>query len=97
MSRTFRYIQNDDVLKSFVEFKDTVLHDRPVVIARHGDYSLFLKYISDDDKTILDEVISKLGKMTKEDIISFMHKEKAYIETKPRDVIQFSYAESLQI
>lgn len=55
------------------------------------------KYISDDDKAILDEVISKLGKMTKEEIISFMHREKAYLETKPRDVIQFSYAESLQI
>lgn len=55
------------------------------------------KYISDDDKAILDEVISKLGKMTKEEIISFMHREKAYLETKPRDVIQFSYAENLQI
>ena len=55
MSRTFRYIQNDDVLKSFVEFKDTVLHDRPVVIARHGDYSLFLKYISDDELGLVIE------------------------------------------
>lgn len=49
MGRTFHYIQNDDVLKSFVEFKDSVLRDRAVVIARHGDYSLFLKYISDDE------------------------------------------------
>ncbi len=49
MGRTFHYVQNDDVLKSFVEFKDTVLRERPVVIARHGDYSLFLKYISDDE------------------------------------------------
>ena len=49
MGRTFHYIQNDDVLKSFVEFKDSVLRDRAVVIARHGDYSLFLKYIPDDE------------------------------------------------
>ena len=28
---------------------------------------------------------------------AFMHKERAYIETAPRDVIQFKYAESLQI
>ena len=48
MSRLFRYIQNDDVLKSFMEFRDTILRERPVVIARHGDYSLYLKNISRD-------------------------------------------------
>ena len=40
MSRTFRYIQNDDVLKSFREFQKTILAERPVIIARHGDYTL---------------------------------------------------------
>ncbi len=49
----------------------------------------------DDDKVILDEVIEKLGKMSKNEIINFMHKEQAYIETAPRDIIQFKYAESL--
>ena len=49
MSRTFRYIQNDDVLKSFIEFKDNILNERPVVIARHGDYSLFLSRVSCDE------------------------------------------------
>lgn len=43
MSRTFRYIQNDDVLQSFLKFRDSILKERPVVIARHGDYSLLLK------------------------------------------------------
>jgi len=28
---------------------------------------------------------------------SIMHKEQAYVETAPKDVIQFKYAESLQI
>ncbi len=49
MSRTFKYIQNDDVLKSFIEFKDSILSERPVIIARHGDYSLFLTKISGDE------------------------------------------------
>ena len=48
MSRMFRYIQNDDVLKSFLEFRDSILRERSVVIARHGDYSLYLKEISQD-------------------------------------------------
>ena len=50
--------------------------------------------VSFDD---LDLVIDKLGKMGKNDIIAFMHKEQAYVETSPREVIEFKYAESLQI
>jgi putative zinc finger/helix-turn-helix YgiT family protein len=51
----------------------------------------------DEDINILDIVIEKLGKMSKNEIVSFMHKEQAYIETAPRDVIPFKYAENLQI
>lgn len=51
----------------------------------------------DEDKKILDVVIEKFGRMTKNEIVSFMHKEQAYVETAPRDVILFKYAESLQI
>lgn len=53
--------------------------------------------LSEDDKRILDTVIEKLGKLSKNDIIDFMHKERAYTETAPRDVIQFKYTDSLQI
>lgn len=53
--------------------------------------------LSDDDKNILDVVIDKLGKMSTNEIIDFMHKEQAYVKTPPRDVIQFKYAENLQI
>lgn len=53
--------------------------------------------LSDEEKGILDEVIEKLGKMSKNEIISFMHKEQAYLETLPRDIIQFKYVENLQI
>jgi len=53
--------------------------------------------LSNDDKKILDTVIEKLGKMSKNQIVSFMHKELAYIKTKPREVISFEYTENLQI
>ncbi|MCR5249239.1 MAG: DUF4065 domain-containing protein [Lachnospiraceae bacterium] len=53
--------------------------------------------LSEDDIRILNIVIEKLGKMTKDEIVSFMHKERAYIETAPRDAIPFKYAEKLQI
>lgn len=57
----------------------------------------FFPALSDDDKNILNIVIEKLGKMTKNQIVSFMHKEQAYVETAPRDVIPFSFTENLQI
>lgn len=53
--------------------------------------------LSKEDKAILDTVIEKLGKMSKNEIITFMHQEQAYVKTSPRDIIQFKYAESLQI
>lgn len=53
--------------------------------------------LSEEEKDILNIVIEKLGKMTKNEIVSFMHKESAYIQTALWDVISFKYAESLQI
>ena len=53
--------------------------------------------LDDDDKDILDIVIDKLGKMTKNEIVAFMHRQQAYKETAPKDIISFKYAESLQI
>ncbi len=53
--------------------------------------------LSKEDMDILDIVIARLGAMSKDEIVAFMHKEQAYVETAPRDVIQFKYAEKLQI
>ena len=55
MSRLFRFVQNEDVIKSFEEFKNSVLIERPIVIARHGDYTLFLKRVSDDELELTTE------------------------------------------
>lgn len=53
--------------------------------------------LSNDDKGILDIVIEKLGKMSKRQIVSFMHMEQAYIRTAQQDAILFEYAKNLQI
>lgn len=53
--------------------------------------------LDDEEKGILDKVISKLGMMTKDEIVAFMHRESAYKETAPRDMIQFKYADELLI
>lgn len=86
---------------SIIDLKDVPCEE--VDIGETNAYHFFLKdttsfpMLSEADKGILDIVIEKLGKMTKSEIVNFMHKERAYIETAPRDVIQFRYAESLQI
>jgi putative zinc finger/helix-turn-helix YgiT family protein len=54
-------------------------------------------FLTNEDINILNIVIEKLGKMSKNEIVEFMHKEQAYVETAFRDVIQFKYAENLQI
>lgn len=53
--------------------------------------------LSGEDKEILDAVIEKLGRMTRKEIVAFMHREQAYKETAPREIIRFRYAENLQI
>ena len=86
---------------SIIDLKDVPCEE--VDMGETNAYHFFLKdrvsfpFLSGEDREILDAVIEKLGKMSKDEIVSFMHKERAYVETAPRDVIQFKYAESLQI
>ena len=54
-------------------------------------------YLSNEDTDILNIVIEKLGNMSTNEIVDFMHQERAYIETAPRTVIPFKYAFDLQI
>ncbi len=53
--------------------------------------------LTDEDKHIIDTVIDRLGFMSGSKIVALMHREKAYTATAQGDVIQFRYAESLQI
>lgn len=46
---------------------------------------------------ILDAVIRRFGKASKDEIVDAMHKEKAYEATEPRNIICFRYASSLSL
>lgn len=54
-------------------------------------------YLSDAEIKIAYEVTQKLGSLSTQGIISFMHKEQAYIKTPQRSIISFEYAQELQI
>ncbi len=53
--------------------------------------------LSDEEMSILDIVINKFGNMSKSEIVNYMHKERAYIETAPKNIIQYKYAKDLHI
>lgn len=53
--------------------------------------------LSSEDREILEIVTEKIGGMSKNEIVAFMHQEEAYRKTLPHDIISFKYAESLRI
>lgn len=57
----------------------------------------YFGHLSADDKRILDVIIDKLGKKSAEDILSAIRKEKAYIATKPQNIIYFDLTKELLI
>lgn len=63
--------------------------------AMEGDVTF--PYLSKEETNILDVVIEQFGKMGKNEIVEIMHKEQAYIETAPRDIIEFNHAENLHL
>lgn len=53
--------------------------------------------LTGEDRAIIDTIIGIFGQATKDAIVQRMHKEQAYVETAPNDVIQFKYAKELSI
>ena len=54
-------------------------------------------FLNDEEKSVLDKVISIMGKWKTERIVSHMHEEVAYIKTKKNHAISFEYAKELSI
>lgn len=63
----------------------------------HLDSEESFPSLENDDRQILDEVIERLGDMSRTEIVNFMHREKAYTNTQPRDIISYDYAKDLNI
>ena len=54
-------------------------------------------HLNEEDMHILDAVIMRFGKASKNEIIEAMHKEDAYSKTAPNDIILFKYAKTLSL
>lgn len=68
---------------------DSMLHVYPIMGI---DYSI----LSDEEKVILDTVISKFKEYKAKEIVDYMHDEKAYKETKSGEIIPFSLAKDIK-
>lgn len=54
-------------------------------------------HLTSKDMEILDSVIQRFGKVSKNEIVDAMHKENAFTETAPHDIIQFKYSKTLSM
>ena len=68
---------------------DSMLHIYPT---KGMDYSV----LSKKDKTVLDTVINKFKNYKAQEIVDYMHEEKAYRGTNPGEIIPFSMAKEIR-
>ena len=68
---------------------DSMLHIYP---AKGMDYSV----LSNKDKMVLDAVIKKFKNYKAQEIVGYMHEEKAYQKTNPGEIIPFSLAKEIR-
>lgn len=82
-------LENLNVQEELSYNYDTMLHIYPTV---NMDYSI----LNDKEKDILDKVTAKFKSYKTKEIVDYMHNEKAYIETKPGEIIPFSLAKEIR-
>ena len=82
-------LENLNIQEEMSHNYDTMLHVYPTV---NMDYSV----LTDGEKAILDKVIIKFKDYKTKDIVAYMHDEKAYLETKPGEIIPFSLAKEIR-
>ncbi len=82
-------LENLNVVEEESYTNDSMLHILPT---EGMDYSI----LSDEDKKIIDKVIKKFKNYKTSDIVDYMHKEKAYVETKTGDIIPFTLAKEIK-
>ena len=55
-----------------------------------------LKTLSNDEKRIIDSVITKFDTMKTKDVVDYMHEEEAYKKTKDGEIIDYNWADLIQ-
>ena len=82
-------LDNLHVSEEFSPNYDTILRFNP---AEGIDYSI----LSKDEMSVLERVAKKFKNYSAAEIIDYMHKERAYEETKQDDLISFELAKAIR-
>lgn len=80
-----------------VEYDEIEYGDHQIAYKFYPIENYRFEYLSKEDISILDAVIEVCGKDSKDMIVERMHKERSYLETADRDIIQYQYAKDLSI
>lgn len=94
-------IAYDELLKlPSIKVEEEVMEKENYSVCYHilpnENYKLKVK-LTESEKEICNRVINKFKNFTTKELINYMHKEKAYTDTKPNEVIDFSYAKFVNI
>ncbi len=82
-------IELDNVIVNKIEVYESVQYDFC------PNTNLSMSILEDYEIDVLDIVISRFKDYTTKDIVEYMHKEKAYVETMDMEVISYEYAHEL--
>ena len=82
-------LENLNVKEEISSTYDTKLHIYPT---KGMDYTIF----DAKEKRILNKVITKFKDYKTKEIVTYMHKEKAYIETNPGEIIPYTLAKEIR-
>ena len=94
-------IAYDELLKlPSIKVEEEVMYKENYSVCYHilpnENYKLKVN-LTDKEKEICDRVINKFKDFSTKELVDYMHNEKAYTDTKPNEVIDFSYAKFVEI
>lgn len=90
----------DEILKlPSVEVKEEIIEKEDYFICYHiyPNDNYRGKKLNTKEKNICDRVINKFKNFKTKELVDYMHKERAYINTNKNDIIDFSYAKFINI
>ena len=90
----------DEILKlPSIEVKEEIIEKDDYFICYHiyPNDNYRGKKLNAKEKNICDRVINKFKNFYTKELVDYMHKERAYIETNINDIINFSYAKFINI
>lgn len=84
-------VELDNVLVDKVEGYESIQYDF------HPNDRLDMSILHKNDVEILDKLIYKFDSFSTRDIVEYMHKEKAYVETEDMELISYSFGKYIEI